>query len=206
MQQVPHLPSHQILELGSEFLPAALSPPTSVAPQAPGTAPPPPRRCPARGPDPKLWHRPGQWGPGRSLEMECHSAMKAPVQARTQGVWAAARSAVQGQCPPQALLLWPVLPLAVPSNLPHSCLRSARGRLMPWSGSPASQYTSSLPCTPRPRAEQPGSPRMEGPRCFPLPGLTLLRASALVLLPVLDVMAHVGATHARIDIFTERYF
>lgn len=38
-----------------------------------------------------------------------------------------------------------------------------------------------------------------------LPGLTLLRASALVL-PVLVVMAHVGATHARIDIFTERYF
>lgn len=43
------------------------------------------------------------------------------------------------------------------------------------------------------------------PNIFPaLPGLTLLRASALVFLPVLDVMAHVvGATQARIDIFRE---
>lgn len=51
------------------------------------------------------------------------------------------------------------------------------------------------------------TPRWRAPNVIPtLSGVTLLRASALVFLLVLDVMAHVGATQARIDIFTERYF
>lgn len=80
--------------------------------------------------------------------MECHSAVKSPVQTQTQESGPQHGVLCGDTVLSQALLLWPVLPPAVPSNLPHSCLRSARGRLMPWSGSPASQYTSSLPCTP----------------------------------------------------------
>lgn len=98
--------------------------------------------------------------------MECHSAVKAPVQAQIQGVWATAQSAVQGHRPVPGTAAMACPASANPSSLPHSCLRSARGRLTPWSGSPASQYTSSLPCAPWPRAEQPGSPKME-PSMFP---------------------------------------
>lgn len=60
------------------------------------------------------------------------------------------------------------------------------------------------PALPDPGQKGQGHHKSEGPKCRSRPpDLTLLRASTLVFRPVLDVMAHVGATQARIDIFRE---
>lgn len=97
-------------------------------------------------------------------------------------------------CPRLSLPTFPTLVSGVPGD--GSCLGlGARPLNIP----------RACPALPDPGRSSQGHPQMEGPRCSHPPGLTLLRASAPVL-PVLVVMAHVGATHARIDIFTERYF
>lgn len=131
---------------------------------------------------------------------------KAPLQSQAWGVWVTTLGPVQGHpsCP-QTLLLWPALLWATPATLSPLRLRSAQmAHALVWE--PGLLIYLELALHSLTQGRGAGStliPRV--PNVFrTLPDLTLLRASALVFLPVLDVMAHVvGATQARIDIFRE---
>lgn len=126
---------------------------------------------------------------------------KAPLQSQA---WATALGAVQGH-PSWVLLLWPALLWAAPGTLSPTRLRSAQvAHALVWEPGLLIYLELALHSLTQGR----GAGRTLRPRVpnvlLTLPGLTLLRASALVFLPVLDVMAHVvGATQARIDKFRE---
>lgn len=123
------------------------------------------------------------------------------------GVWATARSAVWGHrpVPGTAAMACPApgCPFQPSPLLSQECPGTAHALV--WEPGLSIYLELALHSLTQGGAAR-VTPRWRALDAPTLPGLTLLRASAPVLLPVLVVTAHVGATHARIDIFTERYF
>lgn len=206
VQQVPHLPSCQVVQLGSEFLSLV---PTVLPGAGPRHLTFTSRQHPASGSDPNLWH--WSWDvtvwqvPTLCNEGGCNCPKSSSA---VPGLGSLGHG--MGYCAgtpilPQTLLLWPALLGATPATLPHVCLRSAQDSSYLGLGAGPLDIPRACPALPDPGQKGQGHPKSEGPKCRSHPpGLTLLRASTLVFLPVLDVMAHVvGATQARIDIFRE---
>lgn len=131
--------------------------------------------------------------------------LKAPLQSQAQGsgLWHRVLSRDIPLVPGTAAMFCPASGL--PAFFP--CLRSSPGMVhaLVWQQG-LSTYLELALCSLTQGRAAGVTMRRRAPNVPVLSGLTLLRASTLVFLPVLDVMAHVGATQARIDIFTERYF
>lgn len=148
VQQVPHLPSCQVVQLGSEFLSLV---PTVLPGAGPRHLTFTSRQHPASGSDPNLWH--WSWDvtvwqvPTLCNEGGCNCPKSSSaVPGLGSRPWHGVLCRDTHSTPDTAAMACPAWGH---SCHPSPCMsQECPGQLIPWSGSRASRYTSSLPCTP----------------------------------------------------------